>query len=211
MLAEAVLSSVVVAAVVVLLHGIRVGHRGLEVSSKVIASAGFVTLGGLRWGPGDTAGAWLVAGLVLCAAGDVFLLWDRTFDAGLMAFLLGHLAYVGGFRAALPLSSWPLPVAVLLVLAGAIATRWLWPHLGRRRVPVLLYVVAISVMVWGAVSTLLRGVLPWTATAGAVLFYLSDLSVARQRFVRPSFLNRALGLPAYYVAQLLLAGTIGRP
>jgi uncharacterized membrane protein YhhN len=209
MLTDVLSWGVVVATVVVLLYGIRVGHRGLEVSSKFVASAGFVTLGCLRWGPGDTVGAWLVAGLVLCAGGDVLLLRDRTFDAGLLVFLLGHLAYVGSFRAALPLSTWPLAVALLLVVAGAGAIRWLWPHLGRRRVPVLLYIVAISVMVWGAVSTLLRGALPWTATCGAVLFYLSDLAVARHRFVRRSFLNRALGLPAYYVAQLLLAGTIG--
>jgi uncharacterized membrane protein YhhN len=64
-------------------------------------------------------------------------------------------------------------------------------------------------MVWGAVSTLLQEALPWTAAAGAVLFYLSDLAVARHRFVRPAFLNRAWGLPAYYAGQLLLAWTVG--
>ena len=73
----------------------------------------------------------------------------------------------------------------------------------------LLYIAAISLMVWGAASTLLREALPWTAAAGAGLFYLSDLAVARHRFVRPAFVNRALGLPAYYVGQLLLAFTIG--
>jgi uncharacterized membrane protein YhhN len=209
MLLEVALAALVGAAVLVLLHGIRCGNRVLEVTSKLVASAGFVALGGVRWVHGDTVGAWLVGGLALCAAGDLFLLWDRTFDPGLVAFLLGHLAYVGGFQAALPLSSWPLPVAGVLVLAGAGAAGWLWPHLGRRRVPVLLYIVAISVMVWGAASTLVHGVLPWTAMAGAVLFYLSDLTVARHRFVRQSCLNRALGLPAYYVGQLLLAWTIG--
>ncbi len=57
-------------------------------------------------------------------------------------------------------------------------------------------------------STLVRNALPWTAAAGALLFYLSDLMVARQRFVQASYLNRAFGLPTYYLGQLLLAMTI---
>ena len=40
---------------------------------------------------------------------------------------------------------------------------------------------------------------------GGVLFYLSDLAVARHRFVAPGFVNRAWGLPTYYLAQLLIA------
>jgi uncharacterized membrane protein YhhN len=210
MLVDVGLASLVAAAVLVLLYATRAGERGREVLSKTVASVGFVILGIVRWTPGDTVGAWLVAGLVLCAAGDVFLLGDRTFDLGLATFLLGHLAYVGGFRAALPFSSWPTLVLVPLVVAGAIVASWLWPRLGPRRLPVVLYIVAISAMVWGAVSTLVRAALPWTATVGAVLFYLSDLAVARDRFVKSSFPNRALGLPAYYLGQLFLAFTIGR-
>jgi len=44
---------------------------------------------------------------------------------------------------------------------------------------------------------------------GAVLFFLSDLLVARDRFVAPGFGNRLLGLPLYYAAQLLLASAVG--
>jgi hypothetical protein len=44
---------------------------------------------------------------------------------------------------------------------------------------------------------------------GAVAFYVSDLAVARQRFVRQQVLNRLWGLPLYYGAQLLLASSIG--
>jgi hypothetical protein len=64
-------------------------------------------------------------------------------------------------------------------------------------------------MVWGGISAFTRGVLPWTAAAGAILFYVSDLAVARHRFIQRSFINRALGLPIYYLGQLLLALTIG--
>ena len=43
---------------------------------------------------------------------------------------------------------------------------------------------------------------------GALAFYLSDLSVARDRFIREAFVNRLWGLPLYYGAQLLLAATV---
>jgi hypothetical protein len=45
-------------------------------------------------------------------------------------------------------------------------------------------------------------------TVGAVMFYLSDLAVARDRFVAPGFTNRVWGLPLYYGAQLILALTV---
>ena len=209
MLPTVVIAAAMVGAVTSLLYAIRVGDRVLEVISKGAASAAFVVLGVLRWQAGDPVAVWIVAGLVLCAAGDLCLLWKRLFDPGLAVFILGHLAYIAGFVAALPLLQWPPVLAVALLTAGAVASRWLWPHLGRRRIPVLGYILVISVMVWGGVATGVREVLPWTAAAGAVLFYASDLAVARQRFVRPDFINRALGLPTYYLGQLLLAVTIG--
>ena len=45
---------------------------------------------------------------------------------------------------------------------------------------------------------------------GAVGFAASDLSVARDRFVRAQFVNAAWGLPAYYLSQLALAFSIGQ-
>jgi hypothetical protein len=42
----------------------------------------------------------------------------------------------------------------------------------------------------------------------AVIFYASDLAVARNRFVAPGIANRLWGLPAYYVAQILFIHSI---
>ena len=39
----------------------------------------------------------------------------------------------------------------------------------------------------------------------ALFFYVSDLSVAINRFVSPRFIHRLWGLPAYYIAQLMFA------
>jgi uncharacterized membrane protein YhhN len=116
---------------------------------------------------------------------------------------------VTAFAVALPLGKWPLLILIPMVAAGALASRWLWPHLGQRRISVTAYIVAISIMVWGGVSVFTVGALPWTAAAGALLFYLSDLAVARNRFIQKDFINRAVGLPIYYLGQLLLALTVG--
>lgn len=200
-------------ALVSLLHAVRVEDRLQEMISKTAASLTFVALGWVRWSAGDTVGGWLLAGLALCALGDVLLLGKRTFDPGLLAFLLGHVLYILGFGAALPIGDWPpapaFLLAVLLAVAAVASIRWLWPHLGRRRVTVTSYVLVISIMVWASVSTWWFGAVPWTGATGALLFYLSDLAVARHRFVRPEFVNRAVGLPLYYVGQLLIALTIG--
>jgi hypothetical protein len=40
------------------------------------------------------------------------------------------------------------------------------------------------------------------------MFYLSDLAVARERFVSSTFWNRAWGVPLYFGAQLVLASTV---
>jgi len=206
---EVGLVAVILGAVASLLTAIRSGDRILEVVSKAAASASFVALGLLRWAGDGSIGGWIVAGLALCAVGDLLLLGSgRSFDLGLLSFLLGHCAYIGAFATALPPSAWWRPAVVPLVLAAAGALRWLWPHLGRRRLPVVAYIVAISVMVWGAVAVVRAGAFPATAAAGAFLFYLSDLAVARHRFVKPEFLNRGIGLPLYFAGQVLIAMSI---
>ena len=197
--------SVIVGAVASLLRASRVGDRGLEVLSKSIASAAFVVLGAIAWGGGSSVASWLVVGLVLCAVGDVLLIWDRTFDLGLVSFLLGHVAYAAAFHAASPLTDWTRWILLPVALASVGALVWLWPHLGRRRLSVSAYVGVITVMVWGALAVATTGHMGWKIALGAVLFYLSDLTVARDRFIQSDFINRGIGLPMYYAAQVLIA------
>ena len=52
-----------------------------------------------------------------------------------------------------------------------------------------------------------RGGGPPLVLPAAVAFLLSDLSVARDRFVRPGLCNHLWGLPLYYAAQLAFAAS----
>ncbi len=204
-----VLLIVLAVAVAVLLVGEGLGRRPLVLIAKPVASACLILVAWGRWRHGDVVGAWIVVGLFASFWGDVLLMFPRAFRAGLVAFLLAHVAYVAAFHAALPAARWPLFLAAPVLAASALATSWLWPHLGRMRRPVLAYVAVITIMVWGAVATAASGVRPAWVAVGAILFYLSDLAVARDRFVAPGFVNRAWGLPAYFAGQVLLALSVG--
>ena len=180
-------------------------------TAKALASTGFVGLGvaagALDSGPGQV----LFAALILCMLGDLLLIGrsKALFLAGLGAFLLGHLAYAVSFG----LSGLSLPAtgaaALALVVPAVPVLRWLWPHVrGKMRGPVAAYIVVITLMVATSAGALAAGA-PWTVPAGAVLFYLSDICVARNRFVSPGSVNRYVGLPLYYGGQLLLAASAG--
>jgi len=202
---QVALISVIAGAVASLVVAIRNGERNLEVLSKVTASITFVILGAIGWSAGNSVATWLVVGLMLCALGDALLLGSRTFDLGLISFLMGHVAYVAAFAAALPVSRWPLLFLAPVALTSLGAASWLWAHLGRRKTSVSAYMVAITVMVWGGLSVTSAGALGWTVAVGALLFYLSDLAVARHRFFKAEFINRGVGLPLYYAGQILIA------
>lgn len=97
---------------------------------------------------------------------------------------------------------------MFFAVTGAVVLRWLRPHVESKLFgPVLAYVLALSFMAASAIGT--HGasadrIIPIAAAA----FWLSDLSVATDVFVRSSFSNKAWGLPLYYVAQLLFAFSI---
>jgi uncharacterized membrane protein YhhN len=193
------------------------GAMKLRAAAKLTASAAFLVVGASIAGD-DPFGRWILAGLGCGAIGDLCLLGRgrRWFLAGLIAFLAGHLAYVAGLALLVPAGRWPGATgayAALPIAVGAVALARLWPRLGALRGPVSAYVAVIAAMVVGAIAAFRGGALPapersWLL-AGAALFFVSDLAVARERFVGRAFLNKLWGLPAYYAGQLLIAWSIG--
>lgn len=193
--------------------------RLVRVIAKLAASAAFVAVGVLAAGHGsrDDVGRLILAGLALGAVGDACLLVDdkRWFLAGLAAFLAGHVAYVLGMAAIAPAATWLAAAgawAAVPTITGAIVLAWLWPRLGGMRGPVIAYVITICVMVIAAIAVARGAQIPpqnrLRLLLGASLFFVSDLSVARDRFVAREFANKLYGLPAYYAGQLFIAWTL---
>jgi len=183
------------------------GRARVALWAKSSASLGFVVLGLVNADAAHAFDRWVLVGLVFAALGDVALALpgERVFLAGVGAFALGHLAYVVAALA----HAWPVTAPLYAFAAigpSLLAYRWLYPRLGKMRLPVAVYVVIITVMVISAFA--LHGLHAESGRLfliGALLFYASDLSVARDRFVHRAFFNRAWGLPAYYAAQVCIA------
>lgn len=176
---------------------------------KPVASAAFVAAGFAAGALEHPLGGPLLVALVLGALGDVLLIpKDKkpVFIAGIGAFLLAHLAYAAMF---LMMGVEVLWLALALVGAGAIAWfvwRWLSARVdGAMRVAVMAYIAVITVMVALAFGVAESG---WLAVLAAVTFWLSDLTVARHRFVKAEAVNRLVGLPLYYAAQYLFIGLV---
>jgi len=185
--------------------------------AKPIASLGFIAAALDRGAFDSTYGRILFIGLVLAAFGDVFLLGSNRpmFLAGLVSFLLGHIAYgvafatFGWWHDTRVNFVWLAAVSLPLAAVSYLVVRWLKPHLtDDMRSPVFAYVFVITVMVLAALSAANAGATGWILI-GAIGFFLSDLAVARNQFVVESITNRVWGLPLYYAAQLVLAWTVG--
>lgn len=140
---------------------------------------------------------------------DFFLL-------GLVAFFIGHVAYVAAFwGGALP----PLGNSVPLLAYSGMLTYTLWPHVpADLQLPVLAYVAVITTMAVRAVG---RHYAPMkerpgaasflAAAAGALLFVASDSVLACNKFLPGFWLDaqqsRVVVMGTYYAAQLLIAGS----
>ncbi len=157
---------------------------------------------------GGLDGWLLVAALALSTAGDVFLVGEseRSFRAGLVSFLLGHVAYTALFVGHVATPWWPGPGAaaaaggVALVAGGVLA--WLWPVLDGLRGPVAAYVVIIVAMALTALAA--DFATPWVAL-GAVAFVCSDAVLAANKFRGPLPGAGAFVWSSYCAAQGLLA------
>lgn len=186
------------------------GSRWGLYACKPLASLGFVGLAVAADATGSGYGRAVLAALVLSWIGDVLLMFSRSslFLAGLGAFLLAHVGFGAAFLLRGQAPGWTAGALAVLVLPALAVSRWLRPHLPpEMRVPVHAYIAVITGMLALATGTVADGS-PGILLAGALAFYLSDLSVARDRFVRESFANKLWGLPLYYAAQLCLAASV---
>jgi len=153
----------------------------------------------------------IIAGLVFSLVGDVVFVIPRDlFLFGLVSFLIAHIFYisafvsVGGFYRSF-LGALPF------LFIGIILAVVLWPYLGDMRAPALIYTVVILVMAWQAFgqwrqSGETRALL---AFIGAMLFFISDLALAVNKFANPIDMAALVVLGTYYPGQWLIALSAG--
>ncbi len=182
--------------------------NSLAAKSKLLAG---LTLLAFAWDIGakeSLYGQLILSGLLASLVGDVLLSMKKDghhFLLGILAFLVTHILYSIAFsifetdRVLLP---WVIGI-ILLFIVGVFV--WLRNALiGYFKLAVPLYLAAIGVML----------ILAWTQqtpyawiwiVSGSSLFAISDMFVARNRLIKTTVVNRMVGLPMYYIAQLMLA------
>lgn len=188
------------------------GHERMAGTLKLVAASSYVALALGNGALGSVYGQLILTALLLSWLGDAFLIGSgsRAFLAGLAAFLLAHLVFGLAFWTRGVAAGAGLWSGAAMTVFGYLILRWL----GRAglspkmRLPVVAYVIAIGPMVaLGLGTAVLEASMP--IMAGVLLFALSDVFVARDRFVKAEAINAQLGLPIYFAAQLLLASSIG--
>jgi len=183
--------------------------------TKSILSLLFVATALLQPQPVPAYFHYLFVGLIFCLVGDVCLALPqkKAFMGGLVAFLVGHLLYIFSFSSLLPVSHWFSPGVFIIVGISAIIFFWLRPHLKSMLIPVLIYILVITIMAIGALAVFWKSSFQVSGRvfilAGALCFYVSDLFVARHRFIKEEYRNRLFGLPLYYTGQFMLAFSVG--
>ncbi|KAG0270700.1 hypothetical protein DFQ27_000051 [Actinomortierella ambigua] len=153
----------------------------------------------------------MMIAFILGFLGDVLLIPKKGFLPGLVSFLAGHAAFMVAFTFHGQDNKSHQGAAGFLVVMASIVGPWLIPQIKNKvmRGAVIAYMAVISGMVLTAVGSVQCGreYLP-ERVLGALMFFFSDLFVARQHFVQKTVLNKWIGLPLYYGGQILLASTL---
>ena len=152
----------------------------------------------------------ILIGLGLSLGGDIALMFQsnrKAFTIGLVLFLLAHLAYAITFTLLdSQHNDWGMTLLVLAI--GASVYRLLYKGLDTMKIPVLAYILIISFMVNQALSTFVGSIFTttqaWLIALGAILFYISDLILAINRYWK-SFKYQRISLAFYYLGQFLIA------
>lgn len=180
--------------------------------AKLIASSAFVGVAIASGALQSAYGRFLLIGLILSWCGDMFLTGEtRTaFLSGLAAFLLAHVAYVFAFVRLGYDRKWAIGAAAPIAIVAVWVYNWLQPYIpAELLMPVRAYMTVISLMVVFAIGT--RGAGGTVLIlVGALLFFLSDLSVAALWLVQIDYPTYIWGLPFYYGGQVCLALSVSQ-
>ncbi|PRA62468.1 lysoplasmalogenase [Pseudomonas sp. MYb187] len=144
---------------------------------------------------------WIMIGLGFSLLGDILLAAPGDlFVFGLAAFLCAHLAYL---RAYLGTTRRLAPLAFVgsAIVGTALLTLLISHGLGELLVPVTVYALAITAMLWRALAC------GGLAALGAVAFVFSDSLIGIDRFVGQFAAAPYLIIVAYWLGQWAIAAS----
>lgn len=153
----------------------------------------------------------MVCGLSVCLAADILI--GVNFLAGVAAFAVGHFFYIPafvllhGFRYYYSVPILVIGIALVFILFGRNLHK-----AGRLLIPSLLYFLVLDSMLACGIPAAFSGDPQGIVlAAGAALFVASDLTLARNKFLRKTRLSDTVSLSMYYAAQFLFALSVFIP
>lgn len=162
----------------------------------------------------------IFTGLLFAFLGDALLLksGSQWFIGGMIAFLITHICYTVFFlRFAKVKFTNATEFAIAAVVVSVISVKiiqFLTPYLGDMKIPVKIYVAAISVMAATAANLLGNKLLKILATSffipGAILFMLSDAVLAVNYFIYHEPFLDVVVMMSYGYAQCLMVQGFAR-
>jgi len=185
--------------------GAETKRRWLLGFAKPIATAALLLIVGRT--PTGLVERLVALGILFSILGDSLLLapGDRAFFAGTLAFLTAHVLYAAAFWSLRAPERPVPPVALVVLVVSALLVVNLWRPAGALRPAVVIYACAITLMVGTALGTL-GGPMPHVAAqcaaVGAVLFYISDATLAWDKFRRPIKHAPIVTMGVYWVGQI---------
>ena len=147
----------------------------------------------------------IIAGLIFSTIGDVLLIDSKRFVQGLSSFLLAHICFIVAFASVLSTPNFPSLIFYVVYLAGFSAV--LWKHLGKLKLPVIVYSLTLAAMSWLALSKTIEHHNHHTfhAFIGSLMFVASDSLLAFNKFKSAFRFAEGLILATYFLAQLFIA------
>jgi len=149
----------------------------------------------------------VVLALIFSWGGDVFLMLDDMFIAGLASFLVAHIFYIIAYQKTGAGKGRIRPFDIAAFSLYGIALIWiLYPGLGGMLVPVIAYAVVLLTMgIWAHKR---RGATAITSfryvSVGVILFVISDSLIAVNKFAFDVPGERLLVMSTYIAAQFLI-------
>lgn len=158
----------------------------------------------------------VTSALLFSIAGDTLLMFvefgEIFFILGLVCFLFTQLCYILLFSYIHKIENlkatwlWAIPVLAYY----AMFMYKLAPHLGSQKIPVFIYAIVISGMLYTALR--LNHLKPTSAAyllmGGALLFVISDSVLAFNKFYEPIVYNEWIIMISYVAAQFLIISGI---
>jgi uncharacterized membrane protein YhhN len=176
-------------------------------ASKAVASIAFIVFAIVNEASETVYGRYILLALTLSLIGDLCLLSRKSHFllAGIAAFFFAHFAFIAAFAQLDLDKTYFLFALICTSVAAGFILKWLWKYLAAPyKVAVSAYLIVMILMSSLAIAA---NSIPILGIA-AILFAVSDVSVARDRFVARDIVNKAWGLPLYYIAQLLFAASV---